>query len=557
MYRVYVLNNAFECVSQTSLGRAITLVEQRKAEVVRWADKVINTANDIFRVPMIIRIFKYVKAFGRALKYANRFVWERDEYQCFVPWTRILMADGNLKPISEIKVEDEVLDCYGKRQTVLGVVPKEHSGTILRIRTRRNGDSLELTPNHRILSCNKIGEFDASGTEASLVSSKNYLFSPLILDVKQVVGTIDLFTFLTDVKYLKQVGDSTIKHYCGKPTKRFLKLDENCGLMVGFFLAEGSSHIRNQTSFAFHLKETEYAKSVASIIFEKFGVKCYEEVIEGKHLRIVHCLSSVVWAFVRRFCYVDNGKRLSQKKYPYEFLKGVLKGMLFGDGAFAKELFRCTLQLQPEDLVRDMWVVASMLGLHPSLSKTGFRSDGRHYKAIVFQAQEYDKLIDMLGISSDCPKHGFGKQDFKIVGDLVLSKIVSIEEVNYDGVVFDLEVSGSHTYIANFVAVHNCQYCGEQITEKRDLTTDHVLPKSRGGKTIYENMVTCCRKCNGRKDNKTCDEAKMWPKKKPFRPQMSRSMAKIVEVARELLAEEEALYTGGPTSVHRPDKFAR
>jgi len=100
-----------------------------------------------------------------------------------------------------------------------------------------------------------------------------------------------------------------------------------------------------------------------------------------------------------------------------------------------------------------------------------------------------------------------------------------------------------------------CQYCKKKITEKHDLTTDHVLPKSRGGKTIYENMVTCCRACNGRKDNKTCEEAKMRPIRKPFRPQMSRNMAKVVEAAKELLAENEALYTGGPASVARPEGY--
>lgn len=84
-----------------------------------------------------------------------------------------------------------------------------------------------------------------------------------------------------------------------------------------------------------------------------------------------------------------------------------------------------------------------------------------------------------------------------------------------------------------------CQYCGIKITSKADLTTDHVFPESRGGKTTYENMATCCRSCNAKKDNKTCEEAHMWPARKPFRPQMSRSMARVAEEARRLLATME------------------
>jgi 5-methylcytosine-specific restriction endonuclease McrA len=82
MSTVYVLNSAFECISQTSLGRAITLVEDRKAEVVRWADGVVRSVKGVHRVPLIIRIYRYVRAFGRALRYSNRIVWERDDHVC-------------------------------------------------------------------------------------------------------------------------------------------------------------------------------------------------------------------------------------------------------------------------------------------------------------------------------------------------------------------------------------------------------------------------------------------------------------------------------------------
>jgi len=81
-YRVYVLNNSFECVSTTSIGRALYLISEGHADVVKWSDKVVKSAKDIFKLPLIIRVFKYVKAYGRALKYSNRFVWERDGYIC-------------------------------------------------------------------------------------------------------------------------------------------------------------------------------------------------------------------------------------------------------------------------------------------------------------------------------------------------------------------------------------------------------------------------------------------------------------------------------------------
>ncbi len=59
-----------------------------------------------------------------------------------------------------------------------------------------------------------------------------------------------------------------------------------------------------------------------------------------------------------------------------------------------------------------------------------------------------------------------------------------------------------------------CQYCGT----KSDLTLDHVMPKSRGGRDSWENLVTVCNTCNVKKGNRTPEEAGMPLKIKPYRP---------------------------------------
>lgn len=59
-----------------------------------------------------------------------------------------------------------------------------------------------------------------------------------------------------------------------------------------------------------------------------------------------------------------------------------------------------------------------------------------------------------------------------------------------------------------------CQYCGEKF-HPSVLTLDHVIPKSRGGKDTWENLVACCSKCNRKKADKTCEESGMFPLHKP------------------------------------------
>jgi 5-methylcytosine-specific restriction endonuclease McrA len=55
---------------------------------------------------------------------------------------------------------------------------------------------------------------------------------------------------------------------------------------------------------------------------------------------------------------------------------------------------------------------------------------------------------------------------------------------------------------------YRCQYCGVRGTAF-DLTLDHILPKSRGGRTVAENLVTSCQGCNSRKGDRTPEEARM------------------------------------------------
>jgi 5-methylcytosine-specific restriction endonuclease McrA len=63
-----------------------------------------------------------------------------------------------------------------------------------------------------------------------------------------------------------------------------------------------------------------------------------------------------------------------------------------------------------------------------------------------------------------------------------------------------------------------CAYCGN---EKRGLTIDHVIPKSRGGKTNFENCVCSCKPCNNKKGDKTPTEVKMYLKVKAYQPTIS------------------------------------
>ncbi len=62
---------------------------------------------------------------------------------------------------------------------------------------------------------------------------------------------------------------------------------------------------------------------------------------------------------------------------------------------------------------------------------------------------------------------------------------------------------------------YTCQYCSET---SQALTIDHIVPKSRGGKTTWNNVVVACKPCNLKKSNKTPEEIGFYLTRKPSKP---------------------------------------
>lgn len=74
-----------------------------------------------------------------------------------------------------------------------------------------------------------------------------------------------------------------------------------------------------------------------------------------------------------------------------------------------------------------------------------------------------------------------------------------------------------------------CMYCRQKFP-MRALSYDHVTPRAAGGRTTWDNIVTACKTCNAIKDDKTCDEAGMWPAYSPYRPKSLPMTAPVIDV---------------------------
>jgi 5-methylcytosine-specific restriction endonuclease McrA len=88
-----------------------------------------------------------------------------------------------------------------------------------------------------------------------------------------------------------------------------------------------------------------------------------------------------------------------------------------------------------------------------------------------------------------------------------------------------------------------CQYCGQRLVTE-ELTFDHVVPRSLGGQTTWENIVACCVPCNHHKANRTPAQACMRLRQRPVRPRYLPVLT--VQMDRRQVPEEWRPYWNAP-----------
>ena len=73
---------------------------------------------------------------------------------------------------------------------------------------------------------------------------------------------------------------------------------------------------------------------------------------------------------------------------------------------------------------------------------------------------------------------------------------------------------------------HICMYCGGKFPDSV-LTRDHIIPLSKGGRDVWENVVTSCRRCNQHKGNALLEDANMELLAMPYRPNLAEYLALV------------------------------
>lgn len=115
------------------------------------------------------------------------------------------------------------------------------------------------------------------------------------------------------------------------------------------------------------------------------------------------------------------------------------------------------------------------------------------------------------------------KNSFKIPLIVKLTYIVDL--------VYKRKISFSYTNV--FIRDDcTCGYCGKKFNQNsKELTVDHIIPRSLGGKNDWLNCITACKICNNKKSNKSLEDLNMKLLWKPYVPTISQYILKKLNIS--------------------------
>jgi hypothetical protein len=134
----------------------------------------------------------------------------------------------------------------------------------------------------------------------------------------------------------------------------------------------------------------------------------------------------------------------------------------------------------------------------------------------------------VISLNGNCEIIHSHPESFQLVNkELIIKKPSIIRIPKYINIQFhNVPLSKANIYRRDG---YKCVYCGHN--KKQDLTIDHVIPKCKGGKNTWENMVSACKRCNNNKDSQSLEEfgVKIEKPKKPHYLMLLKNLSFIHE----------------------------
>lgn len=426
---------------------------------------------------------------------------------CFLPGTKILMADGSTCEIEQIKKGDKIVTAQGRVHEVEEQLHYDCDEEITCIEAVN--EKLYLTNDHKVLSvitsrCKKewsditklptvckltcgdyarkrckqppFIDYKLEWNEAQKLNKNDFVVYPRNhIEPREIV--YDILEYCTLDEHLKydenfiwyEIGSNKLE---SKKVNRHISFDESFARFLGYFIAEGWTHINEEQrtyklGFGFNREETEYIEEVVALAKQIFGVECYIHDNKTRYATSIEFNSKPIAQFMRCIC----GEGANYKHIPNQIIEGgnndllkiLIAYMFRGDGSYSdissgSNSFRIKYTTTSYKLTTQLRLILARLGYWTSIKirKKQQENWSEEYSACVSGGQLLRWNEDFKYFTIPIREQKFYRNDsFYVDDNYIYIKITKVSKQKYEGKVYDLSVPPDRSYVANSIAVHN------------------------------------------------------------------------------------------------------
>lgn len=374
---------------------------------------------------------------------------------CFVSGTTVLMSDGSIKNIEDIKIGDSVITHNNRSKQVYELINKKPSEEqINHIYIKKYDKNLSMTNDHQMLTFNDNGY---EWTEAKNLKEGDLLVLPKTETQNSDDRHLDLLNYITELKY--ETADTNIRIKGSKNTlPRFIRLSTDLMWLLGLYAAEGGidGDNKERITFNLHIKETQLRDRIVYLLDNIFGAKCTILNRTDKNVCCVRCSNIIV---SRLFSYFVNGNQWS-KGLNREIINSsryhriaFLRGWSDGDGSVTTHRRRKLVGVSvSRSLIKDISDILISLQIQHTITKRKPRNTSKQAYQVDLYGDQVYKIYPELSLMTKIKV----KQNKLTCSLGLLAPITKITKERYTDNVYCINVQDDHSFIANGLISHNC-----------------------------------------------------------------------------------------------------
>lgn len=396
---------------------------------------------------------------------------------CFTAGMHVTTEQG-VKPIAELKIGERVLTHAGRYRPVIELHQRAYAGELLRIKIKLIGTTLEVTPEHPILTPNgwmKAQDLSVHSRVAIGVPRGVSVNPQFDLAALPYAEELEVQTNQTSLR-VRQPSSYQNSGRQANWNVRFIEVSPDLARLCGYYVSEGTiGPDERYIRFTFNKDEVEYHEDVRRLVERIFGLPVnVSQSSLGNWINInVYSRALAAW-FETNFGHGSSNKHIplwlqyAETEIQNEFLIGLMRGdglyyenMHLVTGRKTPKLFRSLrLTLSNPALIQQVWQVCLRLGYDAAVRPvdttyvTPNASDTAQISLPPLQSRQLVKMA--FGKDLPEPDARYLRNTVTRQDDQVFFEVQQIESVDFAGTVYNCEVDEDHSYVTEGVVVHNC-----------------------------------------------------------------------------------------------------